>query len=105
MEMTTIKSTVYPSYGKYNSYYKSKDSNVIVKKIKCNNIHVNLNGFDGIEVDAFPPAMHCHQLLMLKRLMNHKHQMKVKWTPVPLEVVKETLTDISTMIKTLDLYV
>ena len=31
-------------YGKDNSYDKSKDSSVIVKKIKCNNINVNLNG-------------------------------------------------------------
>jgi hypothetical protein len=29
---------------KYNSYYKSKDSNVIVKKIKCTNINNNING-------------------------------------------------------------
>ena len=33
------------SYGKDNSYDKSKDSSsVSVKKIKCNNINVNLNG-------------------------------------------------------------
>ena len=32
-------------YGQDNSYDKSKDSNsVTVKKIKCNNINVNLNG-------------------------------------------------------------
>ena len=31
-------------YGQDNSYDKSKDSSVIVKKIKCNNINVNLNG-------------------------------------------------------------
>ena len=30
------------SYGKDN--YKSKDSSVIVKKIKCNNTNVNING-------------------------------------------------------------
>ena len=35
-------------YGKDNSYDKSKDSSsVTVKKIKCNNINVNLNGFSG----------------------------------------------------------
>ena len=40
------------SYGKDgNSYDKSKDSNsVTVKKIKCNNINVNLNGFSGNEI-------------------------------------------------------
>ena len=32
-------------YGKDNSYDKSKDSSsVTVKKVKCNNINVNLNG-------------------------------------------------------------
>ena len=47
------------SYGKENSYYKSKDSsgNVIVKKIKCNNINANLNGFNGIEVGTLPTAL------------------------------------------------
>ena len=38
------------SYGKdSNSYDKSKDS-VTVKKIKCNNINANLNGFNGNEI-------------------------------------------------------
>ena len=38
-------------YGKDNSYDKSKDSSsVTVKKIKCNNINVNLNGFSGNEI-------------------------------------------------------
>jgi hypothetical protein len=38
--------TQYSSYGKDNSY-KSKDSNsVTVKKVKCNNINVNVNGLD-----------------------------------------------------------
>jgi hypothetical protein len=38
--------TQYSSYGKDNSY-KSKDSNsVTVKKIKCNNINVNVNGLE-----------------------------------------------------------
>ena len=31
---------------KNNSYDKSKDSSMI-KKIKCNNINVNVNGFNG----------------------------------------------------------
>ncbi len=31
-------------YGQDNSYDKSKDSSVTVKKDKCNNINVNLNG-------------------------------------------------------------
>ena len=36
-------------YGKDNSYDKSKDSSsAIVKKIKCNNINVNVNGFIDI---------------------------------------------------------
>ena len=40
------------SYGKdSNSYDKSKDS-VTVKKIKCNNINANLNGFSGNEIGA-----------------------------------------------------
>jgi hypothetical protein len=47
------KSTDYPSYGKDNSYYKSKDSS----SVKCNNINVNLNGFNGIGVNAVPPAL------------------------------------------------
>ena len=38
-------------YGKDNKIYdKSKDNNVIVKKIKCNNINVNLNGFSGNKI-------------------------------------------------------
>jgi hypothetical protein len=42
------------SYGKDNSY-KSKDSNsVSIKKIKCNNINVNVN---GLEIDGLPPAL------------------------------------------------
>ena len=42
------------SYGKDNSYDKSKDSSsVIVKKIKCNNINVNLN---GLEISTLPPT-------------------------------------------------
>ena len=45
------------SYGKdSNSYDKSKDS-TIVKKEKCNNINVNLNGFNGIAVNAVPPVL------------------------------------------------
>ena len=46
------------SYGKdSNSYDKSKDSNsVTVKKIKCNNINVNLNGFSGNEIGTAPTS-------------------------------------------------
>ncbi len=41
------------SYGKdSNSYYKSKDSNV-----KCNNINANLNGFNGVDINALPTAL------------------------------------------------
>ena len=40
------------SYGKdSNNYDKSKDS-ITVKKIKCNNININLNGFSGNEIGA-----------------------------------------------------
>ena len=46
------------SYGKdSNSYDKSKDSSVSVKKIKCNNINVNINGFNGLEIGTVPPAL------------------------------------------------
>jgi hypothetical protein len=47
------------SYGKdSNSYDKSKDSSsTIVKKEKCNNINVNVNGFNGVEVDTLPTAL------------------------------------------------
>ena len=47
------------SYGKdSNSYDKSKDSSTIVKKVKCNNINVNVNGFNGVGVgDALPTAL------------------------------------------------
>ena len=42
------------SYGKDS--YKSKDSNssAIVKKVKCNNINVNIN---GLELDGLPPFL------------------------------------------------
>ena len=57
-EKDNYKSTEYPSYEKDNSYDKSKDSsNVIIKKIKCNNINVNLNGFNGIDVNVVPTAL------------------------------------------------
>ena len=48
------------SYGKDNhSYDKSKDSSssVSVKKIKCNNINANLNGFNGVDINALPTAL------------------------------------------------
>jgi hypothetical protein len=46
------------SYGKdSNSYDKSKDSITIVKKIKCNNINVNVNGFNGIEIGTLSTAL------------------------------------------------
>ena len=46
------------SYGKENSYYKSKDSsNVNVKKIECNNINTNPNGFNGLELGTLPTAL------------------------------------------------
>ena len=44
----------YSSYGKDNRD-KSKDSNnVIVKKVKCNNINVNVN---GLELNVLPPFL------------------------------------------------
>ena len=51
--------TEYPSYGKdSNSYDKSKDSSIVsVKKIKCNNINVNINGFNGLEIGSVPQAL------------------------------------------------
>ena len=56
-EKDNHKSTEYTSYEKDNSYYKSEDSsNVIVKKVKCNNINANLNGFNGLKLNALPPA-------------------------------------------------
>ena len=42
------------SYGKDNSYSKSKDSS---SNVKCNNINVNLNGFNGIEIGTLPTAL------------------------------------------------
>ena len=46
------------SYGKdSNSYDKSKDSSTIIKKVKCNNINVNVNGFNGVEVGTLPTAL------------------------------------------------
>ena len=46
------------SYGKENSYYKSEDSsNVNVKKIECNNINTNLDGFNGVELGTLPTAL------------------------------------------------
>ena len=47
------KSTEYPSYEKDNSYQSKDSSNVIIKKIKCNNINVNLN---GLEINTVPPT-------------------------------------------------
>jgi hypothetical protein len=46
----------YSTYGKDNSY-KSKDSSsssVSIKKIKCNNINVNVN---GLELTTLPQAL------------------------------------------------
>ena len=58
-EKDNLKSTEYPSYEKdSNSYDKSKEtSSVSVKKIKCNNINVNVNGFNGLEIGTVPPAL------------------------------------------------
>jgi uncharacterized protein YxeA len=55
-EQDNYKSTEYQSYGKDNSYKSKDSSSVSVKKIKCNNINVNLNGFNGIQVNAVPPS-------------------------------------------------
>jgi hypothetical protein len=40
-------------YGQDNKY-KSKDSNVVVKKINCNNVNVNVN---GLELNGLPPFL------------------------------------------------
>ena len=38
--------------------YKSEDSsNVNVKKIECNNINTNLDGFNGVELGRLPTAV------------------------------------------------
>ena len=43
------KPTEYSPYGKdNNNIYKSKESNVNLKKINCNNINVNINGGSGL---------------------------------------------------------
>jgi hypothetical protein len=44
------------SYGKDNSYPFKDSSSVSVKKIKCNNINVNLNGFSGNEIGTAPTS-------------------------------------------------
>ena len=41
-------------YGADNNYKKSYGKDVTVKSVKCNNINVNVNGF---EIDALPPAL------------------------------------------------
>jgi hypothetical protein len=51
-EKDNYKSTEYTSYEKDNNSYKSKDNNV-----KCNNINANLNGFNGLKLNALPPAV------------------------------------------------
>jgi hypothetical protein len=59
--MTTASAQAQPYYGMDKNYdksygkdnYKSKD-NVIVKKINCNNINVNVN---GLELDGLPPFL------------------------------------------------
>ena len=39
------------SYGKdSNNYYKSKDSSSSSNNVKCNNINVNVNGFNGANI-------------------------------------------------------
>ena len=45
------------SYGKDNNYKSKDSSNVIVKKInKCNNININLDGFNGLKLNALPTS-------------------------------------------------
>ena len=68
------------SYGKDNSYDKSKDS-VNVKKIQCNNFNIN-----GLEI-GFPPALNGSNKRSTSR------QMKVKMAPVPLKEVVEATVD------------
>jgi hypothetical protein len=42
------------SYGKDNSYKSKDSSSALLKKIKCNNIDVNVN---GLEITALPPSL------------------------------------------------
>ena len=83
-------------YGKdSNSYDKSKDNSVTIKKIKCNNLNANLNGFNGNEIGTLPTA--------LRGLASDEAQvsaMKVKEAPVEAMVV-----DHQALTATLDLYV
>ena len=39
-----------------DNYYKSQGSDSI-KKIKCNNINANVNGFNGVEIGTLPTAL------------------------------------------------
>ena len=46
------------SYRKDSNSYQSKDSSsASVKKIKCNNINVNVNGFNGLKLNALPTPL------------------------------------------------
>ena len=45
------------SYAKDNSYKSKDDNSVSIKKIKCNNINVNVNGFNGVKVGTLPTAL------------------------------------------------
>src|SRR5829696_6118857 len=44
----------YTSYGKDRDSDKSKDSSVNIKKVKCNNVNVNVN---GLELNVLPPVL------------------------------------------------
>ena len=58
MEQTLESAMTTKPYGKdSNTYDKSKDSSsVTIKKIKCNNININLNGFSGNEIGTAPTS-------------------------------------------------
>src|SRR5215213_10293544 len=42
------------TYGKDNSYKSKDSSSVSIKKVKCNNINVNVN---GLELNVLPPVL------------------------------------------------
>ena len=46
-----------PYYGMENNHKKSYGKDVRVNPIKCNNINVNLNGFNGIELNTLPTSL------------------------------------------------
>ena len=46
-----------PYYGMENNHKKSYGKDVSVNPIKCNNINVNLNGFNGLKLNVLPTSL------------------------------------------------